>query len=207
MDQIGLQIDRCSRITQAILKFGRQSEPAPKDIDLSAFIPEVTAMVEKKASVHGITLEKNLEADLPRIHGDPAQLQQVLLNLLNNAMDAVTDRHGSMDGVILVGARSRGDRRKVAVTVRDNGCGIGPGDLDKVFSPFFTTKPVGKGTGLGLSVCYGIVNSLGGTMEVESEPGQGTMFTMVLPAATDAAGKVKETHTIDVRASEARGAA
>ena len=203
MEQIGLQIDRCSRITQAILKFGRQSEPARKDIDLSAFVLEVTAMVEKKATVHGITLEKDLEPNLSNIHGDPAQLQQVVLNLLNNAVDAVIERHGALGGVILVGARSRGDG-EVALTVQDNGCGISPKDIDKVFSPFFTTKPVGKGTGLGLSVCYGIVNGMGGTMAVESEPGKGTTFTIVLPAVSAAAGKNVQIVSKDAAGREER---
>ncbi|MCF8063029.1 MAG: two-component sensor histidine kinase [Deltaproteobacteria bacterium] len=206
MEQISLQIERCSKITQAILKFGRESEPVTKDIDLLSFIPEVASMVEKKASVHGITLEEELEPNLPRIHGDPAQLQQVLLNLFNNAVDAVIARHGALGGIILVGARSRGDGQ-VAVTVQDNGCGISPDDLDKVFSPFFTTKPVGKGTGLGLSVCYGIVNSMGGTMEVDSEPGKGTTFTIILPAMSAPAGKAGTTVRDDGQGCEALSAA
>lgn len=185
MKQISLQIERCSKITQAILKFGRQSEPVKKNLNLQAFIPEVAAMVEKKASVNGIALEKELAADLPEVYGDPAQLQQVLVNLFNNAMDAVSARHGHEGGHLFIGAR-RTENGRVALTVRDNGVGIRPEDRDKIFRPFFTTKPVGKGTGLGLSVCYGIIHAMGGTMEVSSEPGEGTEFTIHLPAAEKA---------------------
>lgn len=181
MNQITLQIDRCARITQAILKFGRKSEPVSKDLDLGRFIPDVIAMISKKASVQGITVVHEIRSSTPSIHGDPAQLQQVLLNLLNNAMDAINNEHGSKGGELVVDAGPK-DKDKVEILVRDNGCGISPENLKKVFSPFFTTKPIGKGTGLGLSVCYGIIDSMGGSMTVESEMGVGTTFKIVLPA-------------------------
>jgi len=98
MSQIKLQIDRCAKITQSILRFGRQSDSAPKDIDLSIFIPEVLGMIEKKAAVHGIKLERDILPHTPPIHVDGSQLQQVLINLFNNAMDAIVDRHGSEGG-------------------------------------------------------------------------------------------------------------
>ena len=182
MAQIKLQIDRCAKITQAILKFGRQSEPVIKDVDLLSFIPEVTSMISKKASVSGITLREQIAENTPIIHVDPSQLQQVLLNLYNNAIDAIVDRHGSQGGELTIEAGPDEDGR-VRVSVKDNGVGISPENLKKVFTPFFTTKPVGKGTGLGLSVCYGIVDSMGGVMEVESEKGVGTRFVIRLPAA------------------------
>jgi two-component system NtrC family sensor kinase len=182
MDQIKLQIDRCAKITQAILKFGRQGEPVSRDVDLSVFIPEVAAMIEKKASVHGIALKEDIEEGVPSVHGDPGQLQQVLLNLLNNAIDAIIDAHGSRGGELVIQARPD-ENGKAMISVTDNGAGISPENLKKVFTPFFTTKPVGKGTGLGLSVCYGIVDSMGGVMEVRSEKGVGTTFTIRLPAA------------------------
>lgn len=182
MAQIKLQIDRCAKITQAILKFGRQSEPVIKDVDLLTFIPEITAMVAKKAGVNGIALTEQVAENTPMIHVDPSQLQQVLLNLFNNAVDAIVERHGSQGGelAIEVGPDENG---RVKVSVKDNGIGISPENLKKVFTPFFTTKPVGQGTGLGLSVCYGIVDGMGGVMEVESEKGVGTTFTIRLPAA------------------------
>ena len=182
MRQIEVQITRCAEITQAILKFGRKSEPIAQDLDLGSFIPEVTTMVEKKASVSGIAVKQQFSHDLPPIHGDPTQLQQVLLNLLNNAIDAIVDKHGSSGGEIIIQA-GRKENGIVEILVKDNGSGISPEDLDRIFTPFFTTKPVGKGTGLGLSVCYGIIESMGGTMEVNSEKGAGTTFMIRLPCS------------------------
>ncbi|MFH1350010.1 MAG: ATP-binding protein [Pseudomonadota bacterium] len=182
IDQIRIQIDRCAQITQAILKFGRRSEPVSQEVDLREFIPEMTSMVEKKSSVHGITLTHEISDETPFIKADPAQLQQVLLNLLNNAIDAILVRHGSKGGELYIGARA-GENGKAEIFVKDNGCGISNENLKKIFTPFFTTKPVGKGTGLGLSVCYGIIDKMGGVMEFSSEKGVGTTFTIRLPAA------------------------
>jgi len=182
MAQIKLQVDRCAQITQAILKFGRKGEPVSREVDLRTFIPEVTKMISKKASVQGIVLREEISEETPLIQGDPSHIQQVLLNLFNNGMDAVTQKYGSSGGELTVGARPGVDGR-VEIWVRDNGCGISHENLNKIFSPFFTTKPVGKGTGLGLSVCYGIVDKMGGSMAVESEMGVGTTFTISLPTA------------------------
>jgi two-component system, NtrC family, sensor kinase len=180
--QIKLQIDRCAKITQAILKFGRRSEGTAKDVDLGAFIPEVTAMISKKASVSGIALKEEVANNTPVVHVDASQLNQVLINLLNNAIDAIVEKHGAEGGELTVSAGPDMDG-KVSISVNDNGSGISPEDLKKIFTPFFTTKPVGQGTGLGLSVCLGIIDSMGGTMEVSSEKGVGTTFTIHLPAA------------------------
>ena len=182
IDQIKLQIDRCSKITHAVLKFGRESKVVSTDVDLGVFIPEVISMVENKATVEGITVTQEISKDISPIQGDPGQLQQVLINLFNNAIDAIVERHGSEGGELAVGADQKEDG-KVQISVKDNGTGISPENLKKVFSPFFTTKPVGKGTGLGLSVCYGIIDSMGGVMEVSSQKGAGTTFTIDLPAA------------------------
>ncbi|UCF85880.1 MAG: two-component sensor histidine kinase [Desulfobacteraceae bacterium] len=182
MDQIGSQVDRCGEITQAILKFGRQGEPISKDVDLRNLIPEVAEMVAKKASVHGIALKQEISTDTPPIHGDPSQVQQVLLNLFNNAIDAILSKHGSSGGEMRIEAMPE-ENGKVVIKVTDNGCGISPENLKRVFSPFFTTKPAGNGTGLGLSVCYGIINNMGGVMEVDSEKDIGTTFTIHLLAS------------------------
>ncbi|MDZ7698003.1 MAG: ATP-binding protein [Deltaproteobacteria bacterium] len=188
IQQIGLQIRRCAEITQSILKFGRQSEPVLQDVNLQTFIPEVIKMVEKKADVHGINLEQRISEDTPLVHGDPGQLQQVLLNLLNNAMDAILSRHGTKGGELMAEA-GPGEDEDVQIQVKDNGIGINDADLKKIFTPFFTTKAPGKGTGLGLSVCYGIVDKMGGTMTVMSEKGKGSTFTITLPAARSGRSK------------------
>jgi two-component system NtrC family sensor kinase len=183
MAQIQIQISRCAKITQAILKFGRQGEPSFQDIVLNDFIQDVAGMIEKKASVSGISLEKSLTDMQGFVHGDPAQLQQVFLNLFNNAIDAVIQKHGNTGGEVSIETRP-GHNGTVEIRVRDNGCGISAENLKKIFSPFFTTKPVGQGTGLGLAVCYGIVNNMNGSMAVESTYGVGTTFSVQLPVRT-----------------------
>jgi two-component system, NtrC family, sensor kinase len=180
LDQIQHQINRCGQITQAILKFGRQSEPTPQPIDLKEFIPEILKMVNKQAIVNNIIISHKLDSALPEVHSDPGQLQQVLLNLLNNAMDAIREAHDQKGGSIRIEAHSATNRR-VLLSIKDNGCGVKEEDQKRVFSPFFTTKPVGKGTGLGLSVCYGIVQGMGGSMDFWSKTGKGTTFFLELP--------------------------
>jgi two-component system NtrC family sensor kinase len=183
LDQLKLQIERCSKITQTILEFGRKSEPTENDVDLGAFISQVTSMITKKASVQGIRLKKEISEQTPLLRSDPSQLQQVLLNLLNNAIDAITERHGCEGGELSIQAGPDTNGR-VKLSVRDNGAGISPDNLKKIFAPFFTTKPPGKGTGLGLYVCYGIIEGMGGTMEVESQRGVGTTFVVRLPSSS-----------------------
>jgi two-component system, NtrC family, sensor kinase len=183
INQIKTQIDRCAKITAAILKFGRQGESRSEDVDLTVVIPEIIGMVHKKAEVHGIRMEGVLPEAPVRVHTDASRLQQVLLNLLNNAMDAIIEQQGTAGGTIAV-SLSHGDNGSAAIDVRDNGTGIAPENIKKIFTPFFTTKPVGKGTGLGLSVCYGIVRQMGGKMAVESTVGKGTTFSIVLPVAS-----------------------
>jgi two-component system NtrC family sensor kinase len=183
LGQIDLQIGRASKITHAILKFGRQGEAEPQDVDIRSMIPEITEMIAKKANVEGITIRQEIASNTPPTRVDPGQLQQVLVNLFNNAMYAIVEKHGSQGGELLIEAGPKG-KGHVNISVSDNGWGISPENLTKVFSPFFTTKPVGKGTGLGLSVCHGIIENMGGTMDVSSEEGHGTTFVITLPAAT-----------------------
>jgi len=180
IDQIKLQVSRCSKITQAILKFGRQDKTLNQDMDLRKFIPEIIAMVEKKAAVHGVSIFQNIDEANGKVFGDPTQLQQVFLNLFNNAMDAIIEKHGTSGGELSVEA-IQPDDHTIELRVKDNGCGIRPENMKKLFSPFFTTKPVGKGTGLGLSVCYGIIKNMDGVMEASSEEGVGTVFSIRLP--------------------------
>jgi len=182
LDQIELQIGRCANITQAILKFSRQNEPASVDIDLSRFIPEIIQMISKKAFLSDIEIVQKISKDTPKIHGDPTQLQQVMLNLFNNSIDAIEEEKKNDAGLLEIRCQKTADH-KVELSISDNGRGISPENQKKLFTPFFTTKPVGKGTGLGLSVCYGIIDAMGGTISVESEFGFGTTFTIVLPAA------------------------
>jgi two-component system NtrC family sensor kinase len=180
--QIVVQIERCANITQAILKFGRKSEPVLENVFLHEFLPEIIAMVSNKARVQGIAVNQVIAESLPPVFADKGQLQQVLLNLFNNAIDAIAERRGSRGGVLEIKAGAD-EGHQVKISVTDNGIGISPENIKKIFSPFFTTKPLGKGTGLGLSVCYGIIDSLGGNMEVTSQKNEGTTFFVRLPVA------------------------
>ncbi|RJQ56262.1 MAG: sensor histidine kinase [Desulfobacteraceae bacterium] len=180
--QIQLQTIRCAEITKAILKFGRQSEPSIEEVDLSGYIPEITRMVERRASINGIRIKKEIPTHGCLVRGDPSHLQQVFLNLFNNAIDAILERHGPKGGELSIEAETGRDGW-IEVSIKDNGCGISEQNLKKVFTPFFTTKPVGKGTGLGLSVCYGIVTNMGGALEIKSQAAVGTTVIVRLPVS------------------------
>jgi two-component system NtrC family sensor kinase len=151
-------------------------------IALAPFIAEMIGMISQRAAVHGIALHHSLQEGTVSVEADPAQLQQVILNLFNNAIDAIIDQHGNNGGELAIATR-RTDGGGVEIRIRDNGCGIQTENIEKIFAPFFTTKPVGKGTGLGLSVCYGIIKGIGGQMKVDSTPGAGTVFSINLPVA------------------------
>ncbi|GAB6144831.1 sensor histidine kinase [Desulfocicer niacini] len=181
MDQIKLQVNRCSEITHAILKFGRKNESKLEVLNPCEIIPEILHMVEKKAHVDGIVMDQIISPDTPLFKGDASQFQQVILNLVNNAMDAIVERHGASGGKLDI-VSERTEQGNTEIRIADNGMGISSENIGKIFSPFFTTKPVGKGTGLGLSVCYGIIKNWGGTMAVESGKDKGTTFVITLPS-------------------------
>lgn len=179
VEQIGVQIDRCGRITQGLLKFARKTDSSRQQIEIQKFLPEVVRMVEQRAYLENIRIIQELDPDIPPLMSDPNQLQQVFLNLLNNAIHALK---GKTPAEIRIKCSQKEGNLKVQVM--DNGCGIFPEDMEKIYLPFFTTKPVGQGTGLGLSTVYGIVNGLGGEITVESEINAGTEFTIRLPLKT-----------------------
>ena len=178
--QISQQVERCSVITHSILKFSRKQEPEEKQIKLDEFIPEIISMINKKAQVQGITIDVGIADNTPPVSCDPAQLQQVLLNLLNNAIDAIHSRHGLIGGHLQIETGLTEDGT-IGIKVVDNGSGIEIKNQEKIFTPFFSTKPVGEGTGLGLSICFGIISSMGGTLKFKSKPGMGSTFYVNLP--------------------------
>ncbi len=178
MSQIDIQIQRCKRITQNLLRFSRRTESLIDTVDLNAFVREVVDLMDREARSGGIKFFTELDPALPPLLSDPSQLQQVFLNLITNAIDA---HDGKPYGTIRVSTQAEPDAQQVRLSIADTGSGISPEHLSRIFDPFFTTKPVGKGTGLGLSICYSIIRRLGGTIEVESEKGKGTTFTIVLP--------------------------
>lgn len=184
LEQISVQVARCNKITSAILKFGRQNETCHTRLEPQTVIPEIMALVENTVKLNGIEMAVEIPPETPGFTGDASRFQQVMLNLINNAVDAVTQRHGTRGGRIEISALPPGETGtgRLEIQVRDNGCGIRPDHMNRIFSPFFTTKAVGRGTGLGLSVCYGIIESFGGSMAVESLPDEGTVFHISLPA-------------------------
>ena len=135
----------------------------------------MTGLTSQKTRYANVRIETELSPDLPPIQAAPSEIQQVLLNLVNNAIDAI-ERPG---GTVIVSTRMEGEN--VVLEVSDTGKGIPEANLARIFDPFFTTKPVGQGTGLGLSICYGIVEKMGGTITVESEIDVGTTFSVVFP--------------------------
>ena len=181
--QIGTQVKRCKHITHSLLRFARRTTSRMEEVDLNAFVTEVMDLMRGEAGSSGIELVTDLDDELPRIESDPSQLQQVFLNLITNAMEA---HEGMPYGTITASTRTVDGGRRVEVSVLDTGSGIRPEHMDRIFDPFYTTKPVGKGTGLGLSICHSIVESLGGNVAVRSEPGEGTEFTVSLPVAPPA---------------------
>ncbi len=174
VDSILAAVERCSTITHRLLGFAKHVDVTLDDIDPAATVKEVLGLLGKEAEYREIRISLDAEDGLPKITTDRGQLQQVLLNIINNALDAVKDR-----GRIDIGLASyRHDR--VSIVIADDGCGIGPSDQKRIFEPFFTTKKE-KGTGLGLSITYGLVQKLGGEIRVDSELGKGTRFTVLLP--------------------------
>ncbi|MBW1896070.1 MAG: two-component sensor histidine kinase [Deltaproteobacteria bacterium] len=174
VDSILYSVERCSVITHRLLGFARHIEVRSETIDLRQFIEEVLSFIGKEAEYRNIAVSLELADDVPVIETDRGRLQQVFLNVTNNAFAAVDD-----GGKIDISVEARGPER-ASVTITDNGHGIPPEHLRTIFEPFFSTKGP-KGTGLGLSITYGLVKKLGGEISVESEVGKGTSFTITLP--------------------------
>lgn len=166
---------RAAEIVRGLLDFARERAAIKEPLDINDVVRRTVRLIRNQKSFEQISIEERLCDGLPEVEGDMNQLQQVLLNLSLNACEAMPK-----GGTITV--ESTAADGHVVLTITDTGCGIKKDLFDKIFDPFFTTKPVGKGTGLGLSVTYGIVQSHGGTIEVASEEGKGTTFTISLPA-------------------------
>lgn len=164
----------CKRIVQALLNFARKTETKMAAVDVNRAIEQVVAVLDHQFALSGIEIRLDLDRGLPSIVGDMEKLKQVFMNLVMNAKQAMTK-----DGCITI--ETKADSRNVIIRVTDTGSGIAPEIQHKIFDPFFTTKPTGEGTGLGLSVSYGIVTEHGGDISVESTPGQGSRFTVMLP--------------------------
>jgi two-component system NtrC family sensor kinase len=176
LERIVTQANRCRDIVRGLLDFSRQRKPDKTITNLNSVIDECIRLVENQAIFHNIELNEELDPDIPRIILDPSQLQQVMLNLIINAAEAMEE-----DGVLTIKTEHIPADHAVKISISDTGCGIPEENMDKLFDPFFTTKEVGHGTGLGLAISYGIIREHGGYLEVESEIGKGTTFTVYLP--------------------------
>ncbi|MFQ5813800.1 MAG: PAS domain S-box protein [Anaerolineae bacterium] len=190
--KIDAATQRASLIIENLLKFARPLGERMKEIDVHAVLGETLALLAHQMTLQKVTLRKELQPDLPWVYGNPELIQQVFTNLILNACNAMPQ-----GGTLTLATRateagqasSRGgstelaevSARGVEIQFSDSGRGIPPEDLSKIFDPFFTTMPVGKGTGLGLSISYSIIQQHEGTIEVESQVGQGTTFTVQLP--------------------------
>jgi two-component system, NtrC family, sensor kinase len=166
----------CKNIVEDLLKFARGAKTEKKWIDVNDTVSEVLSLLDHQLELDKIAVKQDLAGDIPKICADGEKLKQVFMNLLMNARQAITG-----PGTISVETSADGETDSVHVTISDSGCGIPSEAMDKIFDPFFTTKPVGFGTGLGLSVSYGIVQDHNGRIEVKSDPGKGSAFTVIVP--------------------------
>ncbi|SDL57959.1 two-component system, NtrC family, sensor kinase [Maridesulfovibrio ferrireducens] len=174
VSDIDRHVERARTVTHRMLGFARRMEPAQEDVDLNILAKQTVAFLENEIKYRNIEVVFDLDSNLPLITTDSNQVQQIILNLLENSIDAVAE-----NGSITLESRVEGSF--IAMGVKDTGTGILPDQLTKVFDPFFTTKSAGEGTGLGLSIIYSTLNKLGGKITVQSEHGQGAVFTFFLP--------------------------
>jgi signal transduction histidine kinase len=179
VESILSSVERCSTITRRLLSFARHVDVRVKTINLSETIEEVLSFLRKEAEYRSIALSVKVPQDIPPFESDRGRLQEIFLNLFNNAFAAMSDG-GHLD----ITAR-REDENFVSVTITDDGCGMSEADLKRIFEPFFSTKKESGGTGLGLSITYGLVQEIGGSISVQSEVGKGTSFVVMLPLHMD----------------------
>jgi two-component system NtrC family sensor kinase len=180
LDVIVRETKRCRDIVKGLLDFSRQSVPEKHHVHVSEIVHRSGSIVRNQFSLHRIRLVLDMQEDLPAVHADANQIQQVLVNLLVNSADAL----GKTGGTVTIQTRAAPEgtlgEPAVQIVVRDTGKGIAPDDLSKIWDPFFTTKGQ-QGNGLGLAIVWGIIETHHGRIEVESEEGVGTAFTVTLP--------------------------
>ena len=175
LNQIKTQGLRCKQITHKLLSFARKTDPTHKDIKINELVEETMELCQQRIVYGNVKLEYHLGKNLPILEAPPQELQQVIINLVNNALDALETRGGT------VTITTRKEDGFVVLDVADDGPGIPASILSRIFDPFFTTKTVGKGTGLGLSICYGIVEKIGGNISLSTAEGMGATFHVKLP--------------------------
>jgi two-component system NtrC family sensor kinase len=176
LERIERDAKRCQGIVQGLLDFARLREPKVETLDLNVLLEKTVNIFENHPLFLNIKIVKRYQTDLPMVSADPAQMQQVFVNIIMNAAEAMDGK-----GILTIATKSGNRDDYVEISFTDNGKGISSDELDSVFEPFFTTKDIGRGTGLGLSISYGIIQKHGGTIKVLSQVGQGSTFVITLP--------------------------
>ena len=166
----------CKTIVEDLLNFARRSAPEKVEVNIHDVINDVLIFIQRRAKMEKVQIETRFDDRVIPLSMDEKKIKQVLVNLLMNARHAVGE-----EGRIVISTQYDCEARRLRVAVADNGYGIDEKNLDRIFDPFFTTKPTGEGTGLGLAVSYGIIRNHGGEIQVSSEPGKGSVFTLILP--------------------------
>lgn len=174
--KVEMNVDRAKNITHRLLGFARRIDPASESLPLNPIVEQAIAFLQNEANFRGITIEREFSTEDLRVSTDVGQLQQVILNILDNAIDAA-----GKGGLVHVATKPGPEEGKAVVVLRDNGTGIPEERLEQIFDPFFTTKKVGEGTGLGLSICYSIMEGLDGSVSARNHPDGGAEFTITLP--------------------------
>ena len=175
IDDILTQADRASQVVKNLLDFSRTQQSCLMDLDIGQVIERTLTLIKNQLTVAQIRVEKHVAGDLPAVRGKQQELQQALLNILLNGIQAMPE-----GGTVTVDAGCD-PQGKIRIDITDTGSGITPDALKHIFDPFFTTKASGQGTGLGLSLVYSIIRSHGGSIKVRSEVGQGATFSIFLP--------------------------
>jgi len=170
------ELERCGNIISGLLSFSRESSREFKSIDLNELLGQVITLTRHKMELQNIQVSTKFFPGALVVKGDGNQLQQCFLNLLFNAIEAMPG-----GGRLSIHSRLDSSRSNALVTIKDTGCGIAKDNLDHIFDPFFTTKEEGEGTGLGLPIVYGVVKAHKGSIEVNSQHGEGASFILTLP--------------------------
>ncbi len=185
VDAILYSVERCGAITRRLLNFARHMDVRPRLLDVGGVVQDVLGFLGKEAEFRSIDVSVQVDPEVPQIESDPGRLQEIFLNLINNALAAMAD-----GGRLAINVR-RSDDGFICVTVADTGCGIPEAIMHRIFEPFFSTKSASGGTGLGLSITYGLIQEIGGKIRVKSEVGKGTEFSVFLPLKMPPLRKVK----------------
>jgi two-component system, NtrC family, sensor kinase len=176
LKQIIDQTLRCKEIVRELLDFSRQTKHRWVQCNVNQALQQTISLLGKQALFQNVQIVNEIDPRLTQIIADPGQINQVIINLMTNAVDAMNGK-----GILTVRTYPLPEEKMIGLAISDTGCGIPGENLSRIFDPFFTTKDTGKGTGLGLSTVYGIVEEHGGTIEVRSDIGQGTTFVLKLP--------------------------